>query len=150
MSRTMRDAPLSPETGSATTSSTADRLAAGTTATTPGTTSTGALVLDERPDTATTVGLVPLGYADGVPRHAGNRAEVGVAGHRRPVRGRICMDQFVIDLAPASSVEIGEDVTLFGPGLDGEPTAAEWAEWCDTIGYEIVTRVGARVPRVHR
>lgn len=96
---------------------------------------------------ATTVGLVPLGYADGVPRHAGNRASVTVGGRRAPVRGRICMDQFVVELGPGATARSGAEVVLFGPGDDGEPTAAEWAGWCDTIGYEIVTRIGARVPR---
>jgi alanine racemase len=96
----------------------------------------------ERP---TEVGLVPLGYADGVPRHASNRAEVAVHGVRAPLRGRVCMDQFVVELPHRA--EVGDEVVLFGTGSDGEPTAAEWATWCDTIGYEIVTRIGARVPR---
>ncbi|WP_375423698.1 alanine racemase [uncultured Friedmanniella sp.] len=95
----------------------------------------------------TTVGLVPLGYADGIPRHAGNRAEVGLDGTRVPVRGRICMDQFVVELGADSTYEPGAEVLVFGPGDDGEPTAADWADWCDTIGYEIVTRIGPRVPR---
>jgi alanine racemase len=96
----------------------------------------------------TTVGLVPLGYGDGIPRHASNRAWVGWSGGRVPVRGRICMDQFVVELgAGQSAAEPGEEVILFGPGDRGEPTASEWAAWCDTIGYEIVTRIGARVPR---
>ncbi|GAB2588373.1 alanine racemase [Microlunatus antarcticus] len=96
----------------------------------------------------TVVGLVPLGYADGVPRHAGNVAEVEVGGRRAPVRGRICMDQLVVELGPGSRAEPGDEVTLFGAGPDA-PTAADWAEVCGTIGYEIVTRVGARVPRHH-
>lgn len=96
----------------------------------------------------TVVGLVPLGYADGVPRHAGNVAEVAVGGRRVPVRGRICMDQHVVELGPGSTAEAGDEVTLFGAGPD-VPTAADWAEACGTIGYEIVTRVGARVPRRH-
>jgi alanine racemase len=101
-------------------------------------------------DRATTVGLVPLGYGDGIPRHASNRAEVGWAGGRAPIRGRVCMDQFVVELGPDASAEPGAEVVLFGSGADGEPTAEEWAEWCGTIGYEIVTRIGARVPRVYR
>ena len=101
-------------------------------------------------DRTTTVGLVPLGYGDGIPRHASNRAEVGWTGGRAPIRGRVCMDQFVVELGPDASVEPGAEVVLFGPGTEGEPTAAEWAEWCGTIGYEIVTRIGARVPRVYR
>jgi alanine racemase len=66
-----------------------------------------------------------------------------------PVRGRICMDQFVVELGPDAADEVGDEVVLFGPGSDGEPTAADWALWCETIGYEIVTRIGTRVPRVH-
>jgi alanine racemase len=95
----------------------------------------------------TTVGLVPLGYGDGIPRHAGNRAWVGWSGGRVPIRGRICMDQFVIELGMGQLAQPGEDVVVFGPGDDGEPTANNWAAWCDTIGYEIVTRIGGRVPR---
>ena len=98
-------------------------------------------------DRATTVGLVPLGYGDGIPRHAGNRAEVGWTGGRAPIRGRVCMDQFVVDLGPGPGPEPGAEVILFGPGDRGEPTAADWAEWSGTIGYEIVTRIGPRVPR---
>jgi len=94
----------------------------------------------------TVVGLVPLGYGDGVPRHAGNVAEVAVRGRRAPVRGRICMDQLVVELGPGSRAEPGDEVTLFGAGPD-VPTAADWAAVCGTIGYEVVTRIGARVPR---
>ena len=101
-------------------------------------------------DQPTTVGLVPIGYGDGVPRHASNRAQVGWQGGRAPVRGRICMDQFVVDLGAGASAEPGDEVLLFGPGERGEPTAEDWADWCDTIGYEIVTRVGTRVPRRYR
>ena len=95
----------------------------------------------------TTVGLVPLGYGDGIPRHAGNRAWVGCSATRVPVRGRICMDQFVVDLGAGNLAQAGEEVIVFGPGDHGEPTATDWAAWCDTIGYEIVTRIGVRVPR---
>jgi alanine racemase len=98
-------------------------------------------------EATTTVGLVPLGYGDGIPRHAGNRAWVGWSGSRVPVRGRICMDQFVVELGAGRAAQPGEEVIIFGPGDHGEPTAAEWAAWCDTIGYEIVTRIGTRVPR---
>ena len=99
-------------------------------------------------DRDTTVGLVPVGYAEGVMRRAGNRAEAWVEGRRRPIRGRVCMDQFVVDLdgdLPAP----GADVVLFGTGRDGEPTAQDWAEACDTINYEIVTRIGGRMVRSH-
>ena len=98
-------------------------------------------------ETPTTVGLVPLGYGDGIPRHAGNRASVSWSGGRVPVRGRICMDQFVVELGAEHLAEPGEEVIVFGSGDHGEPTANDWAAWCDTIGYEIVTRIGSRVPR---
>ncbi|MCW2766795.1 MAG: alanine racemase [Nocardioides sp.] len=101
-------------------------------------------------DRPTTVGLVPVGYGDGVPRQASNIAAVSVAGNRRPVRGRICMDQFVVDLGGAEQGDpptAGDDVVLFGAGRDGEPTAQDWAEACGTISYEIVTRIGGRMTR---
>jgi alanine racemase len=94
----------------------------------------------------TTVGLVPLGYGEGVPRHAGNTAEVWVGGRRRPIRGRICMDQFVVELDGANE-DAGDEVVLFGPGTSGEPTADDWARACGTIHYEIVTRMGGRLHR---
>ena len=94
----------------------------------------------------TTVGLVPVGYADGVPRHASSSAETWLAGKRRPIRGRICMDQFVVDLS-GDPAEAGDDVVLFGPGRAGEPTAQDWADACETISYEIVTRIGGRMAR---
>ena len=97
----------------------------------------------------TVTGLVPLGYGDGVFRSASGRAQVQVAGRLVPQVGRICMDQFVLDLGPGASEQAGEPVVLFGPGLNGEPTAQDWAEAADTISYEIVTRVPQHVPRVY-
>lgn len=97
-------------------------------------------------ETPTTVGLVPVGYADGVPRHASNVAQVQIAGRRRPIRGRICMDQFVVDL-DGELLAPGEDVVLFGTGRDGGPTAQDWAEATGTISYEIVSRIGGRMTR---
>ena len=96
---------------------------------------------------ATSLGLVPLGYADGIPRASGGRVDVAIAGSRFPVVGRLAMDQFVIDLGPSTSFIAGDEVFLFGPGTHGELTADEWAERIDTIGYEVVTRLGVRVPR---
>lgn len=98
-------------------------------------------------DHDTTVGLVPVGYADGVPRHGSNVLEVYAEGARRPVRGRVCMDQFVIDLGPDGTGAAGDEVVLFGTGAGGEPTATEWADACGTINYEIVTRIGGRFTR---
>ena len=97
-------------------------------------------------DHPTTVGLVPAGYGDGLPRVGGNRAQIQVAGERRSVRGRICMDQLVVDL-DGDDPGAGAEVTLFGAGDDGEPTAQDWAEACGTISYEIVTRIGGRFTR---
>lgn len=94
----------------------------------------------------TSLGLVPLGYADGVPRASGGRVEVAVNGRRYPAVGRTAMDQFVIDLG-TDDAKPGDEAILFGPGRHGELTADEWAARIDTIGYELVTRVGARVPR---
>ena len=95
-----------------------------------------------------TLALVPLGYADGVPRAATGTAEVLLRGRRRTIAGTVCMDQFVLDLGD-DTVEAGDEVVLFGPGDDGEPTAQEWASALGTIDYEIVTRIGARVPRTY-
>ncbi|MEV7857588.1 alanine racemase [Streptomyces hirsutus] len=97
---------------------------------------------------ATTLGLVPLGYADGVPRHASAAGPVLVEGKLRAVAGRIAMDQFVVDLG-GDEPPPGTEVVLFGPGDRGEPTVEDWAQAAGTIGYEIVTRIGSRVPRVH-
>lgn len=97
----------------------------------------------------TTVGLVPLGYADGIPRNATNVGPVSLAGERHTVSGRVCMDQFIVDLGPQNEAQAGDTVTLFGTGESGEPTAQDWAEATGTISYEIVTRIGARVPRIH-
>jgi alanine racemase len=96
----------------------------------------------------TTLGLVPLGYGDGVPRAASNVGPVWAAGEVRQIAGTVCMDQFVLDLGDASAKE-GDDVVLFGPGAHGEPTAQDWAEATGTISYEIVTRLGTRVPRTY-
>jgi len=99
-------------------------------------------------DRDTGLGLVPLGYGDGVPVRAGNSAAVGVRGRTVPIRGRVCMDQFMVELGPDATERVGDEVVLFGAGT--APTVADWARACGTIGYEIVTRIGVRVPRVYR
>lgn len=100
----------------------------------------------------TVLGVVPLGYADGIPRHASGHdgvlgAPVLVGDRWVGIAGRVCMDQFVLDLGPDAAETTGDTVVLFGAGTDGSPTAEDWARAAGTISYEIVTRVGVRVPR---
>ncbi len=95
-----------------------------------------------------TLGLLPIGYADGVPRTAMGRALVHARGRRWAIAGTVCMDQFVVDFGPEPAMA-GDEVILFGPGDDGEPTAQEWADTLGTISYEIVTGIGNRVARVY-
>jgi alanine racemase len=94
----------------------------------------------------TNLGLLPVGYADGLPRAASGQAEVMVRGRRCPVAGVISMDQTVVDLS-GQQVHLGEIATVFGPGTSGEPTVADWAAWAGTIEHEIVTGIGVRVRR---
>jgi alanine racemase len=99
----------------------------------------------------TTVALLPIGYADGVFRSLGGRLDVLINGRLRRGVGRICMDQFVVDLGPGPvDVAEGDRAVLFGPGDAGEPTAQDWAELLGTINYEIVTSPRGRVNRVYR
>ncbi len=97
----------------------------------------------------TTLALVPLGYGDGVPRHASGRGPVVVRGKRFEVAGRVCMDQFVLDLGDAA-VHAGDVAVLFGRADRGEPTAYDWAVAADTIGYEIVTGLDTGSARARR
>jgi alanine racemase len=97
----------------------------------------------------TRLGLIPMGYSDGVPRHASGVGPVQVGGQRYTIAGRVCMDQVVLDLGADSTAVAGDEAVLFGVGADGEPTAQDWAAAVGTINYEIVTRVGARVPRAY-
>ena len=96
----------------------------------------------------TTLALIPLGYADGVPRHLTNIGELAINGRRYRIAGTVCMDQFVVDVGD-DPVAAGDEVVLFGSGAGGEPTAEDWAQAIGTINYEIVSRVGARVPRTY-
>jgi alanine racemase len=96
-----------------------------------------------------TLALIPMGYADGVPRVA-TGGPVRVAGKTYPIVGRIAMDQMVIDLGnigPAAAGLLGAEAELFGSGADGGPTADDWARAAGTNNYEIVTRISPRVPR---
>jgi alanine racemase len=99
-----------------------------------------------RPNVDTWLGLVPLGYADGIPRHVSNRGSVWVGGSAHPIVGRVAMDQFVVDLGEHEA-RVGDRVVLFGDPAEGFPSADSWAEAAGTINYEVVTRLGARVKR---
>lgn len=95
----------------------------------------------------TTLALVPLGYADGVPRQASGGGSVTIRGRRHRVAGRIAMDQLVVDVGDAP-VEVGDVAVIFGDPADGVASATDWADAAGTINYDIVTRVGRRVARV--
>jgi len=96
----------------------------------------------------TKLGLVAMGYADGIPRIAKN-AGIFVGGERAPIIGRVSMDQFVVDLGAKATAQSGDWVTVFGPGENGEYTADDWGSASGSINYEIVTRIGPRVPRIY-
>lgn len=101
-----------------------------------------------RTSAETTLALVPLGYAEGIPRAASGRAEVSIRGRRYRIAGRVAMDQFVVDVGD-DPVAVGDEVVLWGDPTTGVPSADDWARWCDTINYEMVTRVGPRVTRTY-
>src|SRR6201997_4561960 len=99
----------------------------------------------------TNVALLPVGYADGVFRALGGRLQVMINGRRRPGVGRICMDQFLVDLGPGQpDVAEGDEAILFGPGTRGEVTAQDWADLLGTIHYEVVTSPRGRITRTYR
>ncbi|MCC3313696.1 alanine racemase [Nocardia africana] len=95
----------------------------------------------------TTIALLPIGYADGLPRALSGRFDAQIGSRRYPSVGRVCMDQTVIELGPRSDVREGDTAVLLGPGNNGEPTAQSWADVLDTIHYEIVTGIWGRVQR---
>lgn len=98
----------------------------------------------------TTLALLPLGYADGVFRNLSGRIDVLINGELRRSVGRICMDQFVVDLGPGGGASEGDEAILFGPGAQGESTAQDWADLLGTINYEIVTSPRGRITRTYR
>jgi len=99
----------------------------------------------------TNLALLPIGYADGVFRSLGGRLDVLINGRRRPGVGRMCMDQFLVDLGPGPlDVAEGDEAILFGPGTRGEPTAQDWADLIGTIHYEVVTSPRGRITRTYR
>jgi alanine racemase len=100
-------------------------------------------------DRRTTLGLLPVGYADGIPRASSGRGEVLVDGRRCRTVGLVSMDQLVVDLGDVPA-RPGDTVTVMGPGDDGEPTVAEWAAWAQTLPHDVVTGFGPRVARTIR
>ncbi len=97
------------------------------------------------------VGLVPVGYADGWMRALSNRGQVLLGGRRVPIVGRVCMDQFLVDVTEIPEASPGQEVTLLGRQEADEITADEVAEWAGTISWEILSRLGSRLPRIfHR
>lgn len=106
---------------------------------------------DYRTPAETVLALVPLGYADGIPRAAGDRAEVSILGHRCRVVGRVSMDQLIVDASPVGAeVREGDEVVVLGDPEAGEPGLAEWGQWAGTIPQEVMTGFGGRIHRVHR
>ena len=99
-------------------------------------------------DRDTVLGLVPMGYADGIPRAAGGAGPMLVGDRRLTIAGRVCMDQVVLDLGPDFAGAAGDEVVVLGRAADGEPSAQDWAQAAGTINYEIVTRMSPRLPRV--
>jgi len=96
----------------------------------------------------TKLGVVAMGYADGIPRIA-QSAGVTFNGKKAPIIGRVSMDQFVVDLGPDSIAQSGDWVTIFSTGTNGDYTADDWGAASGSINYEIVTRIGPRVPRIY-
>ncbi len=95
-----------------------------------------------------TLGLIPLGYNEGIPRHASNTAQVFIRGRRWTISGTVCMNQIVVDLGDEPA-QPGDHAVLFGPGDAGEPTAQEWADALGTLSYDIVTRISGDIPRIY-
>ena len=99
------------------------------------------------PDRDTRIAVVPMGYGDGYPRMLSNRGEVLIRGRRHPVVGRVCMDQFMVEVGPDTDVRVGDGVVIIGAQGEETITANELAAWAETIPYEILTGISSRVPQ---
>jgi alanine racemase len=95
------------------------------------------------------IATLPIGYADGYPRLLSNRGAALVRGQRAPIAGRVCMDLTMLDVTDIRNVRSGDEVVLLGGQGAVEISADEIAAWANTISYEILTSIGARVPRIH-
>jgi len=100
-------------------------------------------------DQPTFIATLPVGYADGYNRRLSNKAPVLIGGRRRPIVGRVCMDQIMVDLGPVCDAAIGDEAVLFGRQGEAEITVTELADLVGTINYELVCAISARVPRVY-
>ena len=98
---------------------------------------------------ATKVATIPLGYGDGYPRSLSSKGYVLIRGKKAPILGRVCMDQFMVDVSHIPGVCAGDTVTIFGSDGDVTITADEVAEKAQTIGYELICGIAPRVPRVY-
>ncbi|MBM7623320.1 alanine racemase [Sporohalobacter salinus] len=97
----------------------------------------------------TEIATIPLGYADGYFRLLSNKGEVLINGKRASIRGRVCMDQFMVEVTDIPDVNIGDEVVLIGQQENEEITAMELADLIGTINYEIVSKITKRVPRIY-
>ena len=97
----------------------------------------------------TIVATVPVGYADGLNRRLSSRGQMLVGGQRVPIIGRVCMDLTMLDIGGIQNVQMGDEVVVFGQQGNESLTVDEMAATLDTINYEIVTNIAARVPRVY-
>ncbi|HEX6172378.1 MAG TPA: alanine racemase, partial [Candidatus Binatia bacterium] len=95
------------------------------------------------------IATLPIGYADGYPRLLSNRGQALVGGKRAPVAGRVCMDLTMLDVTDIGKIHQGDEVVLLGTQENQTISADEMASWADTISYEILTSIGARIPRIH-
>ena len=95
------------------------------------------------------VATIPVGYADGYPRSLSNKGWVLIRGQKAPIIGRVCMDQFMVDVTDIPEVKHGDEVTLIGKDGDEEITMEHLAELCGGFHYEMVCDIGKRVPRVY-
>jgi alanine racemase len=106
----------------------------------------GRTFITQRP---TPVALIPVGYGDGYLRLNSNRGAVLIHGRRAPIRGRVCMDQLVVDVSGIPGVRLDDEVVLIGRQGEETLSAEEVAGWGETINYEVVTQLMPRVPRVY-
>lgn len=98
---------------------------------------------------STVVGTIPLGYADGYSRLLSNKGYIVVKGTKCPILGKVCMDQFMVDLSNVENPQIGDEAIIYGDGTDGAMTAEDVANMRGTISYEVLTNLGKRLPKIY-